>query len=235
MGKIRDLTNQRFGSLRVLSMDEHRGPSGQVKWICECDCGNVKSIIGSNLTSNSTLSCGCLHKSKISNTLVGQRFGKLVVTKKTDERTSKRYIVWECRCDCGNICRVDTHCLKQGNTMSCGCLKGSQGEMIIEKILIENKIRYIKEYTFEDLISPENKLLRFDFAILKEDGTLSHLIEYDGETHDFNYISGWNTEEKVTKQIKYDKIKNEYCKRKNIRLIRISYKDKNKIELGGLL
>ena len=235
MGKIKDLTNQRFGSLRVLSMDENRGPSGQVRWICECDCGNVKSIIGGNLTSNATLSCGCLHRSKASSNLVGERFGKLVVTKKTDERTSKRYIIWECKCDCGNICKVDTHCLKQGNTMSCGCLKGSQGEMIIEKILMENKIRYIKEYSFDDLISPENKLLRFDFAILKEDGTLSHLIEFDGETHDFNHISGWNTEEKVTKQIKYDKIKDEYCKRKNIRLIRISYKDKNKIELGGLI
>lgn len=37
-------------------------------------------------------------------------------------------------------------------------------------------------------------------------------------------------EEKLEYTIKYDSIKNEYCKNKNIRLIRITYKDFKKID-----
>jgi len=58
MGKLKDLTGQRFGKLRVL----HRAPSGpkwQTRWQCVCDCGNEKSIQSSNLTTNKTKSCGC--------------------------------------------------------------------------------------------------------------------------------------------------------------------------------
>ena len=52
--------------------------------------------------------------------LTGQRFGRLVVLSMTDERI-KRRVVWECRCDCGNICRVMSGRLLSGRKASCGC------------------------------------------------------------------------------------------------------------------
>lgn len=60
-GKVKDLTGQRFGKLRVIERDWSRK---DVYWICECDCGNRKSIKGTSLTKKKepTRSCGCIHK-----------------------------------------------------------------------------------------------------------------------------------------------------------------------------
>ena len=59
--KINDLTNQRFGKLLVLKRDEEY--IGKVKWICQCDCGNICSVFSSNLVTNHTKSCGCITNS----------------------------------------------------------------------------------------------------------------------------------------------------------------------------
>lgn len=55
-----DLTGERFGKLLVLRRDPGRKDNGNYFWICECDCGNRKSIRGTSLTKeNGTRSCGC--------------------------------------------------------------------------------------------------------------------------------------------------------------------------------
>lgn len=48
----------RISRLTVIERD----PTHERKWICRCDCGNVKSVFGSNLTRRHTESCGCLKK-----------------------------------------------------------------------------------------------------------------------------------------------------------------------------
>ena len=55
---LKDLTGKRFGKLIVLRRDPNFIKN--VKWICQCDCGIIKSIYGNNLISGNTLSCGCL-------------------------------------------------------------------------------------------------------------------------------------------------------------------------------
>lgn len=30
-------------------------------WLCKCDCGKTKTIVGSELTGGGTVSCGCVH------------------------------------------------------------------------------------------------------------------------------------------------------------------------------
>ena len=45
--------------------------------------------------------------------LEGQRFGHLTVLKRLDEREN-RYIMWLCRCDCGNEIKVNTRRLVRG-------------------------------------------------------------------------------------------------------------------------
>lgn len=54
--------------------------------------------------------------------MIGKRFGRLVVQAKTDKRNNGK-IVWQCKCDCGNITEVSTTYLNNGDTRSCGCLK----------------------------------------------------------------------------------------------------------------
>lgn len=54
--------------------------------------------------------------------LIGQKFGRLTVINKTDERKYNS-VVWECTCECGNTCKVAAANLKRGATKSCGCLK----------------------------------------------------------------------------------------------------------------
>lgn len=52
-----------FGRLTVISRDEaKRGIDPNSWWVCKCDCGTSKSIIGQQLKSGGTLSCGCYRK-----------------------------------------------------------------------------------------------------------------------------------------------------------------------------
>ena len=61
MGKVRDLTGQRFGKLVVLYRDGYVGVN--VAWVCKCDCGKTTRPIASrNLVTGHTNSCGCISK-----------------------------------------------------------------------------------------------------------------------------------------------------------------------------
>lgn len=121
----KDLTGQQFGRLTVLHLDEEKTKEKkQSYYVCQCECGNIKTIFGSSLTTGRTKSCGCLQKEKLSIDITGQRFGKLVALYKTTSQIGKNGITktrWHCKCDCGNECDVLTECLRQGDTTSCGC------------------------------------------------------------------------------------------------------------------
>lgn len=223
-----DLTNQVFGRLTVLKIDEQRPYKRKecYYWICKCSCGNIKSIRSSSLKDGSVQSCGCLQKERVKETIMkdlkGQRFGKLLVLKETSFKKEQRGIVWKCLCDCGNISYVLSSSLISGNTCSCGCLN-SKGNMKIKSLLTKNNISFIPEYSFKDLINPEtNHILYFDFAIFYN-GKLSHLIEYDGAQHFLKKPQGYFSMEMIEKIQKLDSLKNEYCKKNNIPLIRIPY------------
>lgn len=53
-----DLTDHVYGRLTVLREAEMTQPS---KWVCRCECGTIKTIIGASMRNGSTKSCGCLH------------------------------------------------------------------------------------------------------------------------------------------------------------------------------
>lgn len=53
--------------------------------------------------------------------LIGQRFGMLVVREALPAKNGHRY--WLCDCDCGKTSNVTTGNLKSGHITSCGCLK----------------------------------------------------------------------------------------------------------------
>ena len=108
IGHCNDLTGMRFGKLTVVRLDERRC-CGKACWICKCDCGNEKSIIGSSLTQGMTKSCGCMehvrhHKKKKPLTLTQRRIRNRAKWQKRFSDSSvwqlpthsdRLYVVWD--------------------------------------------------------------------------------------------------------------------------------------------
>lgn len=219
-----DETGHKYGKLLVLYRSNKKTQSSHVFWHCKCDCGNEYDVDGTYLRLGITTSClqcarsknGIKHRLN----LVGQRFGKLTVLGCNEERTKKeKRTCWICKCDCGNYTEALGSNLINGNVQSCGCLV-SKGEKEIESLLIKHRIKYKTQFIFPDL--KDKDFLRFDFAILNQDDTLSHLIEYDGIQH-FKPIEYFGGEKNFKNQQRRDNIKNDYCQNNNIKLIRIRY------------
>lgn len=128
MSKSKDLTGQRFGKLLVIGKAEDKiSKSGRIRkrWKCQCDCGNVKEILGENLTSGNTQSCGCIANENKELDFIGAKFGRLTVTKRIEnqiDKNGKPHSTWECKCECGNVVAVRGTYLKSGAVKSCGCL-----------------------------------------------------------------------------------------------------------------
>ena len=81
-----------------------------------------------------------------------------------------------------------------------------------------NTINFVQEYRFEDC---RYKLpLRFDFYIPEH----NLCIEYDGIQH-FKSFEFFGGEDKLKITQMRDEIKNDYCKKNGINLIRISYNE----------
>lgn len=55
--KLVNLVGQRFGKLVVVEQAKSRCNGST--WVCECDCGNIKTYFASNLKSGHCKSCGC--------------------------------------------------------------------------------------------------------------------------------------------------------------------------------
>jgi len=55
------------------------------------------------------------------NNLIGEKYGRLTVSKKSFSRNGKLY--WLCQCDCGNEVHIQAYLLRKGKTKSCGCLR----------------------------------------------------------------------------------------------------------------
>jgi len=121
---IKDITGNKYGNLTVLRYS--RTYKYKSRWICKCECGNEVEVLGGNLKSGHTKSCGCLikklHLSR--KDIVGNKYGMLTVI--SYSRTNKKTAMWICACDCGNQTEVSGGHLKSGDTKSCGCLKSTK-------------------------------------------------------------------------------------------------------------
>lgn len=60
MTPVTDLLGKKFNRLTVIARAEN-DKQGKARWLCQCDCGNVKIILGDSLKSGKTISCGCAH------------------------------------------------------------------------------------------------------------------------------------------------------------------------------
>ena len=90
------------------------------------------------------------------------------------------------------------------------------------RVLNMYNISFEKEKTFEGCIY--KKQLRFDFYL----PDYNTCIEFDGEQH---FTRGFNTTDCEFDELKYrDSIKDEYCYKNDLNIIRIPYWDFDNIE-----
>ena len=99
-----------------------------------------------------------------------------------------------------------------------GCPKcnTSKGENAIADWLSKKNIVYKPQETFDDC--KDKYVLRFDFYL----PDYNILIEYNGKQH-YEPIDFFGGQEGFEKNVKRDKIKENYCKENNITLIKIPY------------
>ena len=122
--KLKDISGNRYGKLIAIEPTAERRYASVV-WKCRCDCGNEVLASQKDLENGRKISCGCSdrQRGRAANDLTGKRFGKLTALRKTNERTAKGSVIWECQCDCGNTVKASSDSLIYGNQRSCGCLK----------------------------------------------------------------------------------------------------------------
>ena len=121
----------------------------------------------------------------------------------------------------GNYKNSTQRCLECTNSIS-------KNELRIKRFLDDNNIIYIQEKTFPDC--KDKGLLFFDFYL----PDYCMCIEFDGEQHynpNYDITLGVENPDLVfeTRQ-KHDVMKDEYCKKNNIHMLRIPYWEENHIE-----
>lgn len=235
---IKDLRGKRFGKLIALYPTEKRASGNYVIWHCKCDCGNEIETASGYLLRGNVQSCGCLLKEKnlekIKN-LSNQKFGKLTALYPTTKRSGTS-VIWHCKCECGNECDVASNHLIKNNVQSCGCLTSFNGEEKISKILQENKIRFERQKIFQNCRFEDTQAFaRFDFYLPE----YNCLIEYDGIQHyeprQFGGCSQEQAEINFEKTQIHDEYKNNWCKKNNIKLIRIPYTQLDSLTINNLI
>lgn len=159
---------------------------------------------------------------------VGDKFGTFEVVKilsSTEFGGHQSRAIIKC-----SICGAERECLYHhlmNLNVACECFKShSTGEMLIKNYLDKHNYSYKTEYMFEELRGIGGGILRYDFAIFKND-ELCCLIEYDGEQHFSEAGTYFNECGQV--QI-HDGMKDKYAITNNIPLLRIPYKDAYKAE-----
>jgi hypothetical protein len=133
MGKLKDLTGERFGFWIVKSMGP-KNINGKIQWLCQCECGTEKLVEANSLRSCNSTSCGCNHNPN----LINNRFGKLLVIDQiNDKNNSRRH--WLCQCDCTNLVTLTTNQLKNLKFVSCKKCE-SQNNYSVLKIISELEV-----------------------------------------------------------------------------------------------
>ena len=137
---------------------------------------------------------------------------------------------WE---GCDYKCSTNSHLQTHIKTCVGKEKRFSSGEKKVYDSLIELGFREEYDFVFNQTFTPlktySKKNLRPDFLFEKD----KIMIEYDGRQHfepvKFGNISQERAEENFKQQQDKDELKNQFCKDNNYKMVRISYKDFDKV------
>ena len=228
---FKDLAGQRFGKLLVIK-PLNQGSGQHIRYLCHCDCGNQSfEAYGNNLVRGATNSCGCSKYQDIAG-LIRNDFK--AIEHINGKKSSNGAHWWRIECiHCGEQREISIDRFKR-EALICGCQNHkykSQAEKRIMDLLDNNNIKYIKEKQFDNLINPNtNRPLRIDFFLTE----YNIALEIDGKQH-FVESSGTFKEKYSLMDIQYlDNLKNIWCHKNNINIIRIPYYDISNITIKDL-
>lgn len=86
----KNLEGKRFGRLIAVSSESiYRKDRWLTYWKCQCDCGKIKTIVASSLTSGLTQSCGCLRNERVT------RFVSIHGDKRRNGKIAPEYTAWQ--------------------------------------------------------------------------------------------------------------------------------------------
>ena len=105
----------KYGKLTIISKTDRKNKRGNCLYECQCECGNITIVAGTDLKTGHTKSCGHCNDLK-----PGERFWNLTIVRKTEEKNKKGQYLYECRCDCGNTTKTSKGNLRLGRVKSCG-------------------------------------------------------------------------------------------------------------------
>lgn len=149
---------RRFGKWVVLSYQYHS--NGRDFWLCRCDCGIERICNGKNLRKNLSTSCGCkgVETRRERDNLVGKKFTRLLVVSVS---SVEKETIYNCLCDCGNLCKITAGKLSYGHTKSCGCLlreKSSERAIVRNKKMSQERHpKWRHDLTQEDRLNQRNR------------------------------------------------------------------------------
>lgn len=166
------LVGRRFGKLLVTRRSQRKGGT---YYECLCDCGTTVETEGYRLLRGRKLSCGCVRKQHLEpdNSLVGTRYGRLVVEKLHKEKEGTRdqmRTIATCRCDCGNEKDYRLSYLKCGRRKSCGCIdeeRRTKGQRTAETKRLRKRLRKTLRNAEKALKEVERKATAFMTDFMK--------------------------------------------------------------------
>ena len=209
----------------ILLSNEYYNIDSKIKVKCK-KCGHIFYPTFHNLQKGSGCP-NCFNKIRGKSSLISyeerlkyvQSFGYDIITPKNEYKNADTKVIL--KCDKGHLYECKLHDFYNGNR--CPKCNQSKGEVKIKKYLKDNNIFYKEQYKFEDCKA--QRKLPFDFYL--PDYNL--IIEYDGKQH-FEISSFFGDIDSFIGIKVRDTIKNIYCKKNNINLIRIPYWEYDNIE-----
>ena len=215
--------NQLSDSNNYKFLDEYDGFHTPIK--CEhIVCGNIWKVTPGHFLGDKTRCPKCINKINAKKLRKTQReFEEEVKEKFSDYDVISNYHKYHSKTifrhkTCGNTFKMTNHGFLNGQNQCRYCAKRSSSyERKAKKQLDSLNINYIEQYTFEKCKNKD--VLPFDFAIFVND-ELDHLLEIDGRQH-FEPVLQFGGKEKFKDIKKKDKIKENFCRANDIKLIRI--------------
>lgn len=190
MSYKKDLTGTKVG---LLTLIDRKREGRRTYYLCECECGNKRWIRADSLAKeNPTLSCGCLAENTQfkANDITGKRYGRLIALRATNKRSKDNgSVIWQCKCDCGNITYVAQGDLQKGVVSSCGCYRRELGK---------EKGRKVGEYHIKNHIIDDTNIQVISSAKPYSTNTSGHKgVLWDSER------KKWKAEIRFQKKVYY--------------------------------
>lgn len=218
------LTGKIIGQIKVLSINEKKEIA---KIFCEeCKKENIlplDKVLEMYRRKKVSYTCGingCQYTRKnkqseiYKNIKTGDRFGKLTVIERTENKISKTknsfssIPMFLCKCDCGEQVEVQARYLVNGNTKSCGCMK-------LGNFNAKTSYRYIKEQEngkeLYDIYKRWKEKFRNPTPMFKKnvvDNGIKFFPELEGKEQPFRLFYQWATLNGFSKENKYLERKN---------------------------